>query len=40
MLIGQAYSYILTPLERQALQVSCDLLIDNAFDDLATLESP
>jgi hypothetical protein len=40
MLIGQAYSHILTPLERQALQESCDVLIDNAFDDLSTLESP
>jgi len=40
MLIGQAYSHILTPLERQALQDGCDLLIDNAFDDLTTLESP
>ena len=40
MLIGQAYSHILTLLERQALQDSCNLLIDNAFDDLATLESP
>ena len=40
MLIGQAYSYILTPRERQALQDGCDLLIDYAFDDLATLESP
>ncbi len=40
MLIRQAYSHILTPLERQALQHECDWLIDNAFDGLATLESP
>jgi len=39
MLIGQAYSHILTLLERQALQDGCDLLIDNAFDDLSPLES-
>lgn len=40
MLIGQAYTHILTPHEQQALQASCDLLIDSLFDDLQNVKEP
>jgi hypothetical protein len=34
MTIGQAYALYLTRCEREALATGCDLLIDQAFDDL------
>ncbi len=40
MLIGQAYTDVLTPQEQQALQSSCDMLIDSIFDDLQNVEKP
>lgn len=33
MLMGQAYTDVLTPHEQQALQASCDILIDSIFED-------
>jgi hypothetical protein len=38
MTIGQAYTHILTPSEQKALQISCDVLINTIFDDLAIIE--
>lgn len=38
MLLGQAYSDILTPDEQQALQFSSDILIDSIFEDLRHVE--
>ncbi len=32
MFMGQAYTDVLTPHEQQALQASCDILIDSIFD--------
>lgn len=40
MLMGQAYTDILTPQEQQALQTSCDILIDNIIDDLPNVKKP
>lgn len=40
MLMGQAYKKVLTKHERQALQTSCDLLIDSIFDDLQNVKQP
>ena len=40
MLMGQAYTKVLTPPEQQALQASCDILIDSIFDDLQNVEQP
>lgn len=40
MLMGQTYTDVLTPQEQQALQGSCDMLIDNIFDDLQNVEKP
>lgn len=40
MLMGQAYTNVLTPQEKQALQASCDLLIDSLFDDLQNVKKP
>jgi hypothetical protein len=40
MLMGQAYTDVLTPHEQQALQASCDILIDSVFDDLENVEEP
>lgn len=31
MFMGQAYTDVLTPHEQQALQASCDILIDSVF---------
>ena len=38
MAIGQAYSDILTPPAREALQGGCDTLIDGVFDDLGNVK--
>ncbi len=40
MSIGQAYTNALTPQEQQALQVSCDILIDSIFEDLQNVKKP
>jgi hypothetical protein len=40
MFIGQAYSDSLTPQEQQALQASCDILIDSIFDEISSVEIP
>ena len=40
MLMGQAYTDVLTPLEQQALQDSCDMLIDNLFDSIQNVNKP
>jgi hypothetical protein len=40
MSIGQAYPNSLTPQEQQALQASCDILIDSIFDEVNSVESP
>ncbi len=40
MFIGQAYSNLLTPQEQQALQASCDILIDSIFDEISSVEIP
>jgi hypothetical protein len=40
MLMGQAYTDVLTPHEQQALQASCDILIDSVFDDLENVKEP
>ncbi len=40
MSIGQAYTNALTPQEQQALQASCDILIDSIFDDLQNVKKP
>jgi hypothetical protein len=40
MLMGQAYTHVLTPHEQQALQASCDILIDSIFNDLQNVEQP
>ena len=40
MLIGQAYTDILTSREQQALQDSCNLLIDSLLTDLPNITKP
>lgn len=40
MLMGKAYKKVLTSHERQALQTSCDILIDSIFDDLQDVKKP
>src|SRR2546430_16610348 len=40
MAIGQAYSHVLTDPEQQAIQHSCDILIDSVFDNFETVEKP
>ena len=40
MFMGQASSDVLTPYEQQALQASCDLLIESLFDDLQNVKQP
>lgn len=40
MLMGQAYTKVLTLPEQQALLGSCDLLIDTIFDDIESVEKP
>ncbi len=40
MFMGQAYTDVLTPHEQQALQASCDILIDSIFDDLQNVKRP
>jgi hypothetical protein len=40
MLMGQAYTGVLTPHEQQALQASCDILIDSLFDALQNVKKP
>lgn len=38
MSIGQAYSHALTSSEQQALQASCDILIDSIFDEVGNIK--
>ena len=40
MFMGQAYTDVLTPHEQQALQASCDILIESIFDDLPNVKQP
>jgi|SRR5690348_5440522 len=40
MAVGQAYSDVLTQQEQQALHEACDVLIDEVFEDLKTIEDP
>lgn len=40
MLIGQAYSDVLTLRERKALQASCDMLIDSSFHEFENIKGP
>ena len=40
MLIGQAYTNILTPPEQQALSRACDFLIDTMLNDAEGVETP
>jgi hypothetical protein len=40
MVMGQAYSDLLTPREQEALQAGCDLLIDTLFSELGNVKNP
>jgi hypothetical protein len=40
MFMGHAYTDVLTPHEQQALQASCDILIESMFDDLQNVKQP
>ena len=40
MLVGQAYSDILTPRAREALEMGCDWLIDHSFENYNDLKGP
>ena len=40
MLMGQAYTDILTPPEQKALRASCDILIDSIFDEVNRVKTP
>ncbi len=40
MTVGQAYSGVLTLREQQALTSACDILIDEFFEDLKSIETP
>lgn len=39
MTVGQAYSDVLTQREQRALQIACDMLIDEVFEDLKNIEN-
>lgn len=40
MSIGQAYSEVLSEQEQKALGIACDILINEAFNDLPLIEKP